>query len=90
VAGHVEPFEQAVEVVSGELPFERLRDLLGVASECEQPFFGGGEVAEVVGLEQLALDDREVEFDLDVPIDVKCVCGGVFWCGWCRSVLRRS
>ena len=70
MAGHVEPFEQAVEVVSGELPFERLRDLLVVASECEQPFFGGGEVAEVVGLEQLALDDREVDLDLVEPTGV--------------------
>jgi hypothetical protein len=31
----------------------------------------------LVGRERLALDDREVELDLDVPIDVKCECGGV-------------
>jgi hypothetical protein len=32
----IESFEEAVEVVAGELPFERLGDLLVVSSEAEE------------------------------------------------------
>ena len=48
--GGVESFEEAVEVLASESPFERLGDLLVVAGEGEEPRFDGGEVGEVVGL----------------------------------------
>ena len=70
MARGVESFEEAVEVVAGELPFERLGDLLVVSSEAEEPLFDGGEVGEVVGLQHLALDDREVDLDLVEPAGV--------------------
>ena len=66
----VESFEEAVEVVAGELPFERLGDPLVVSCEGEQSLLDGGEVAEVVGLQHLALHDREVDLDL---VDPACV-----------------
>jgi hypothetical protein len=56
-----------------------LGDLFVVSSEGEELLFDGGEVGEVVGLQCLALDDREVDLDLDVPIDVKCGGDDVCW-----------
>jgi hypothetical protein len=56
-----------VEVVAGELPLERLGDLLVVTAEAEQPLLEGGEFLEVVGLEDLALHDREVDLGLVEP-----------------------
>lgn len=50
--------------------FERLRDLLVVSSEVEEALFDGSEVGEVVGLQHLALDDREVDLDLVEPAGV--------------------
>src|SRR6266568_7175809 len=69
-AGGIESFEEAVEVVAGELPFEWLGDLLVVSSEAEEPLFDCGEVGEVVGLQHLALDDREVDLELVEPAGV--------------------
>src|SRR5215218_587134 len=63
----VEPFEQAVEVAAGELPLERLGDLLVVAAEAEWPLLEDGEFLEVVGLQRLALHDREVDLGLVEP-----------------------
>ncbi len=62
--------EEAVEVVAGELSFERLGDPLVVSCEAEEPLFEGGEVGVVVGLQHLALDDREVDLDLVEPAGV--------------------
>jgi hypothetical protein len=50
--------------------FERLRDLLVVSSEVEEALFDGSEVGEVVGLQHLAVDDREVDLDLVEPAGV--------------------
>ena len=49
VAGGVESLEEAVEVVAGERPLERLRDLAVVLVEVEQPFGERVERVEVVG-----------------------------------------
>jgi hypothetical protein len=89
----VDSGEEPVEVAAGECPFEWSRDLPVVVGEAEESFGERFERAELVGGERFALDDREVELDLDVPIDVKC--GGfcwwrLLWSGWCRSVRRRS
>lgn len=46
-----------MEVLSGELPFERLGDLFVVAAERKQRLLEHAEVGEVVGLQHLALRD---------------------------------
>src|SRR5213596_1018703 len=56
-----------VELGAGEAPLERLRDLDVVALEVEDGALETGQVGEVVGLEQLALEDREVDLDLVQP-----------------------
>jgi hypothetical protein len=48
---------EAVEVGACELPFERRGDLLVAAAEGEQVLLERGEVGEVVGSQDLALDD---------------------------------
>jgi len=63
----VELPEQPVEVLSGELPLERGRDLLVVAAEGQQAALERVEVFEVVGLERLALGDGEADRGLVEP-----------------------
>ena len=55
--------EQDAQVGLGELPLERGGDLLVVVLEREQARLDRGEVGEVVGREDFALDDREVDLD---------------------------
>ena len=52
---------EAVEVGAGELPLEWGGDPLVAAAECEQSLFERVEVGEVVGGEDFALDDGEVD-----------------------------
>ena len=59
-----QPLHQRGEVVAGELPVEGLGDLAPVVLEGVERAREGGEVWEVVGLEHLPLDDREVDLDL--------------------------
>ena len=61
---------EAVEVGAGELPLERGGDLLVAATEREELLFERCEVGEVVGGEDLALDDREVDLGLVEPAGV--------------------
>lgn len=63
-----------VEVGAGELPLEWCGDLLVAATECEQPVLELVEVGKVVGGQDLALDDREVDLGLVEPAGVH---GGV-------------
>ena len=56
--------EELVEVVAGELPLERRCDLLVAAAEGQQLVLEHVEVGEVVGCEDLALDDGEVDLGL--------------------------
>ena len=58
---------ETVEVGAGELPLERLGDLLVAATEREELLLERGEVGEVVGREHLALHDREVDLGLVGP-----------------------
>ena len=68
--GLVEPVEQIGEVLAGEVPLERLGDfVVAVLEGVERPCELGG-VLEVVGVEQLALDDRVVDLDLVEPAGV--------------------
>jgi len=55
---------EAVEVGTGELPLERRGDLFVAAAEREQLLLEGVEVGEVVGGQDLALDDGEVDLGL--------------------------
>ena len=59
-----------MEVLAGELPLERLGDLLEVAAELKQRPFEGVEVGEVVGLEHFALGNGEVDLRLVEPAGV--------------------
>ena len=61
---------ETVEVGAGELPLERLGDLLVAATEREELLLERGEVGEVVGREHLALHDREVDLGLVDPTGV--------------------
>jgi len=56
--------EQPAQVAPGELPFERVRDLLVAFPEAEEPLFELTERGEVAGRERLALQDREVDLHL--------------------------
>jgi hypothetical protein len=56
--------------LAGELPVERLGDLVPAVLELVECAGDLGEVVKVVGLEQLALDDREVDLDLIQPAGV--------------------
>jgi hypothetical protein len=66
--------EQVVEVGAGELPVERRAGGLPVVLEGDDAVGDGVEVVEVVGGQDLALDDREVDLDLVEP---RCVDGQV-------------
>ena len=52
--------EQPVEIGSGEAPLEWLGDLGVVVLEVEDCALEAGQIREVVGLEHLALEDRDV------------------------------
>jgi hypothetical protein len=66
----VESIEELGEVLAGELPVERLGDLVVVAFELVQGSGDLGGVVEVVGGERLALDDRVVDLGLIEPARV--------------------
>ena len=56
--------EQFVKVLSGELPFERLRDLLIASGERVEALLDGVKIGEVVRGENFALHDGEVDLRL--------------------------
>src|SRR4030095_12955696 len=68
----IESPEQVLQVSSGEAPVERHRGLLVAALEADQPPLDLNEIQEVVGGQDLALHDREVDLDLVQP-------GGMDW-----------
>ena len=59
---------EAVEVGTGELPLEWGGDLFVATAEGEQLLLERVEVGEVVGGEDLGLNDREVDLGLVVPV----------------------
>lgn len=59
--------QHAAEVEPGEPPFERLGDHAVSLAEGEEGGLERSERAPLVGLEDLALDDAEVELDLVQP-----------------------
>ena len=59
--------DQGIEIGAGELPLERMSNALEVALEVRQSFGDCHQAREVVGGQHLALDDREVDFDLVEP-----------------------
>src|ERR1044072_2999202 len=59
--------KQAVEVGLGVAPVEGNSGLLIAALEAQQASFDLGEIDEVVGGQDLALDDGEVDLDLVEP-----------------------
>ncbi|MFB7323588.1 MULTISPECIES: hypothetical protein [unclassified Streptomyces] len=63
----VEPGQQIVQVGGGELPLERLCRGVVAVFECSEPVPDLAEVGEVVGRDDLALDDREEDLDLVDP-----------------------
>ena len=63
----IESPEQVLQVSSGEAPIERHRGLLVAALEADQPPLDLNEIQEVVGGQDLALHDREVDLDLVQP-----------------------
>ena len=58
-----EPVQEGVEVGAGEFPLERLGGCVVPLLEGQYLAGEGAEVGEVVGDEQLALDDGEVDLD---------------------------
>jgi hypothetical protein len=66
----VESLGDAVEVGAGELPLKRGGDLLVAAAEREQLLLARVEVGEVVGGQDFALDDGEVDLGLVEPAGV--------------------
>ena len=65
-----EPCEEAFEIASGEFPLEWARCRGVVLFESQEPLLHLREGAEVIGSEHLALDDREIDFDLIKPTGV--------------------
>ena len=65
-----EPLHQLGKVVAGEVPLEGLGDLVPVVLELVEGAREHGEVLEGVGLEQLALEDREEDLHLVEPARV--------------------
>ena len=63
--------QELVEVGAGEAPVEGSCDLVVVVFELVQGAGEDREVLEVVGREQLALDDREGDLDLVQPAGVE-------------------
>jgi hypothetical protein len=71
---HVEAVEECGEVGAGEAPVNRLGDLVVAVLEGVERAGDGGCVVEVVGVQELALDDRVVDLDL---VELAAVDGGV-------------
>ena len=63
----VEPGQQIVQVGGGEPPLEWLCRGVVAVFECSEPVPDLVEVREVVGRDNLALDDREEDLDLVRP-----------------------
>ena len=59
--------KQAVKIVAGEGPLEGLSGFLIALLEAGDLTFESGRRGEVVGIEDLALDDREIDLDLIEP-----------------------
>ncbi len=60
-SGLVKAVQDAMEILAGELPLERSGDLLIAATERQERPLERVEIGEVVGLQRLALRDREVD-----------------------------
>jgi len=60
----VEACEEVCELLAGEVALEGFGDLVGVALEVVQRAGEFGGAGEVVGSQQLALNDRVVDLDL--------------------------
>ena len=67
------------EILAGELPFERASRRLPVVLKIEEALGNGIEVGEVIGRQDLSLDDREVDLNLFSQLA---------WTGACTSVRR--
>ena len=65
--GGTEFSEEFGKVVTGEFPFEGPRCGLPVILKIQEAFGDGIEMRKIVGREDLALDDGEVDFDLVEP-----------------------
>jgi len=63
-------FEQRIEIAAGEGPLEGLGGLLIAILESHELVLERGEVRKVVGREELALDDGEIDLDLVEPAGV--------------------
>ncbi len=63
----VEPGQQIVQAGGGELPLERLHCGVVAVFECSESVPDLGQVGEVVGRDDLALDDGEVDLHLVQP-----------------------
>jgi hypothetical protein len=66
----LELMKQAVEIIAREGPLEGLGGFLVVLLEPHQLFSKRGEVRKIVGRQQLALDDGEIDLDLVEPTGV--------------------
>ncbi len=65
-----ETVEELVEVMAGELPGERLGDSFVVFLKGHEAVGQNPEISKVIGVENLALDYREVDLDLIEPAGV--------------------
>ena len=53
--------------MTGELPFEGPRSSFPVILKIQEAFGDGIEIGKIIGYQDLALDNREVDFDLVEP-----------------------
>ena len=65
--GGTEFSEEFGKVVTGEFPFEGPRCGLPVILKIQEAFGDGVEIRKIIGCEDLALDNGEVDFDLVEP-----------------------
>jgi hypothetical protein len=72
----IELLHEGREIVFRESPFERGRDAFVIALEPQQPLLDLGERAEIVRCQCLALNNREVNFDLVEPTGVNGTVNG--------------
>ena len=56
--------EEPVEIMAGELPTERLGELLVTLLESDQAFDQNLKISEIIGGQDLPLHHREVDLDL--------------------------
>ena len=59
--------EEPSEILTGELPMEGPRRGFPVILKIQEAFGDGIEIGEIIGCQDLALDNREVDFDLVEP-----------------------